>query len=83
MTVGSCWRCVLTNEQVFCVLVDTLISKFTWRALIGLSVLPHIKDDMKLGGVTSERKQMVFNKGNSRMLRLYFSVRRHESLSGS
>ena len=53
------------------------------RALIGLSVLPHIKDDMKLGGVTSERKQMVFNKGNSRMLRLDFSVRRHESLSGS
>ena len=44
------WRCVLTNEQLFCVLGDRLISKFTWAAVIDLRELSHMKDDMKLGG---------------------------------
>ena len=48
MAVRSCWSGVLTNEQVFCALVDALISKVTWAELIQLSELPDIKDDIKL-----------------------------------
>lgn len=47
---------VLTNEQVFYVLMDRLISKFMWAALIELSELPHVKDDIKFGGDTLEGK---------------------------
>ena len=49
MAVRTSLSGVLTKEQVFCALVDTLISKVTWAALIQLSELPHIKDDTKLG----------------------------------
>ena len=46
----SVWRSVLTNDNLFCVLVDRLIPKFTWAALIEVSELPRIKYAMKLGG---------------------------------
>ena len=47
--VEADWRTVVINEKLFCVLVDRLISKFTWAALIEISELPHRKEDMKLG----------------------------------
>ena len=50
MQLGSVCRGVLTNEKLYCILLDKLIAMFTWEALIEVSELPHMKDDLKFVG---------------------------------
>ena len=48
--LGSVCRGVLTNEKLYCILLGRLIAMFTWEALIEVSELPHMKDDIKFVG---------------------------------
>ena len=41
---------VLNNEKLYCILLCRLIAMFTWEALIEVSELPHMKDDIKFVG---------------------------------
>lgn len=68
---------VLTNEQVFHVLMDRLICKFIWAALVGLSELPHIKHDMKLEGAHCRGNTSCLSKKRAEKLVLYFPIWSH------
>ena len=48
--MGSVCRGVLTNENLYCILMGRLIAMFTWEALIEVTELPNMKDDIKLVG---------------------------------
>ena len=46
----SVCRGVLTNEKLYFILLGRRIAMFTWEALIEVSELPPMKDDIKCVG---------------------------------
>ena len=48
--MGSVCSGVLTNEKLYCILLGRFIVMFTGEALIEVSELPHMKDDIKIVG---------------------------------